>query len=196
MNKFLSVIFLSGLALVGNAEARLGETLEKCEKEYGKLNDPDGEMKMADPEKYFAKIAKEEVYGLQLPIDRVFRKSDNTCIFVGVSELYGASEKTQISFPTAQKFIEKNIPVSAGKLTIVFSEGFENGVPSSNKWVARWADPDEEITALAVCGQKRKKRDQELLVNCVQIYTKEFGDDMRDWNENRKQELRELFPRK
>lgn len=184
--KFILLILLGGLALVRTAEARLGETLEKCEKEYGKLNDPDGKMKMADPEKYFAKTKKEEIAGFLLPIDRVFRKSDNICVFVGVCEFYETSEKTRISFPMAQKIIGKSIPSSAGKLVIVFSEGLENGVPSSSKWVTRWEDQEGELIALAACGRKAKKGAQELSVDAVQIFTSEFGDDMAKWNERQR----------
>jgi len=177
------------LALLGTAEARLGETLEECEKEYGKLNDPDGKFTMADPNKYFPKTTNEEISGLRLPLYLVFRKTDNICVFVGVCEFYETSENSRISFQIAQKIIAKNIPNNAGKLAIGYSEGLENGVPSSNKWAVRWGGQDEGIEAIAQCGKKTKKGGREMFAESVHLYTSEFGTHMIEWNEHRLEEI-------
>ena len=128
--RVLWAILLGGLALIGTAEARLGETIGQIEKDLGLLK---FEEDLRPNEILFAKTQKRDGFdGLYFQ----FLKKNNRCVTFRYGKMYKNISEVAFSFADARKIIEKSFPGS--RPSLVEYQGIKNGKQEEALWRAVW----------------------------------------------------------
>ena len=149
--RVLWAILLGGLALIGTAEARLGETLEEIEKRLGKLEFK--ESRYSHPGLIGGGAYDKEGFSF---IVHSFYKNDGEprrCVDIMYSKGYKFLEDITLSLKDAEKIIGENFPGVAMKIiesktqpvimTFIDKGGKEESV-TFKEWSVHWAGPTGE----------------------------------------------------
>jgi len=109
----LWAILLGGLAFIGTAEARLGETEEECRSRYKILKDMNVE-KLADPKKYFARYTFDVRRDTFVVL--IFDRETEKCVRISHNKDFKMGEEMNLPFRAAEGILEDNFGESLGGL--------------------------------------------------------------------------------
>jgi len=175
----LWAILFGGLALVGAAEARLGETKEECEKRYGALFPMPEQGLFADPEKFYGKIVKKDFNGLAVTL--IFGKADNVCVGVTYIKMYKTPDEIEFTPEMVEDLLKRDYPDPNDLFVRASSEGLVDGKPAGKKWMASWKNERNNDTAVADSGSELEG-EYKWGLTCV---SKNYRDEMLNWMENK-----------
>jgi len=137
----LWAILLGGLALVGTAEARLGETIEEIEKRVGELEIRDDKK---NPDLLYG-IARNK-RGVDA-INFYFYKSDikpARCVKVLYGKGYKSADEISLTPKDGRELVEETFPKYA-KLEILKQEGVSGDVATSRYWKIEWIENTGDV---------------------------------------------------
>jgi len=131
----LWAILLGGLAFIGTAEARLGETMEEIEKRVGALQIRDDKI---FPEDCLNGVAEGQG-GFDKIIFTFFKAdSEKKCVNVQYIKYSETLEGLGFKFEDAKKLLEKNFSGTRPALDRSSTQGIRNGEQESDLWEASW----------------------------------------------------------
>ena len=133
--KSLCVASLALLALLGTAEARLGETIEEIEARVGTLLMRDNET---FPEDCFDGVAEGQDGFDKIIFTFLKNDSKKKCARVQYLKFYEKVGDINMRFEDAKKILEENFPGSKPALTRDSLETIRNGEQTRGLWEARW----------------------------------------------------------
>jgi len=145
--RVLWAILLGGLAFIGTAKARLGETLEEIEKRVGKLEEASyEEAKFNNPKIRVLRTLNQS--GIT-QTDFMFFKMDDPetakCVGVSYTKVYSENDR-RITLEQAKKIIQENLPTfplgfSVCHMKNVSDKGWGHST-TGDLWEIGWAIPN------------------------------------------------------